>query len=236
MKNKAIRTNSQRFKHLPVFKGILHFTGTDNCAIYYNENIVGIGSLLSSSGKQFRCLWNSPEQKKYAGIAHSRMGRFGVRGYKQGDCVYICALYSPPNRSMQSRRLYKIREAIAHDEDARENLNQAFTGHHRSHNIYIPVALKNIKVSLKKQKSQEDIDMFQKKRKHQKTEKDDVELENLKEKRITELESFYLVRKFLDSTSLRLALIELHFSVAEIESARQLIDTAAKYMSHRAYG
>lgn len=234
---KPKKSNKERFCHLPVFKGILHFTGVEDCIVYYNEKIVGFGSILSSGGKQFRCLWNTPEQKKYAAILHNSKGRFGVRGYKQDDYVYITSLWNPPTRSLQARRLHRIREAIEYDKEARENLNQAFTGYQSSHNTYIPAALKNVKVKLtKKEKIQEGFDMFPiRKRKHPKREKDDIELEKIKEKRVEELESFYTVRKHLDTTSLRLALIECKYSIADIEAARNLIDMAAKYMSHRAY-
>lgn len=233
---KTKKSNSARFRHLPEFKGILHFTGINDCVIYYNDNIVGFGSILKSTGKQFRCLWNSPEQMKFASALTERMGRFGVRGYQQGDYIYITSLYQPPNRSTQARKLHQSREIADHEQNVRENNNQIFTGYHSSNNTHIPAALKNINVKLtKKETKMDDIDMLPiKKRKHEKREKDDFELANLQEKRIAESESFYTVRKHLDSVTLKLELIKMKFSVRDIEAARDLINVACQYMSYRA--
>ena len=225
------QTNSFRFKHLPPFKGMLHLESDDPCAVMYNDKMIGVGTKVKSTGKVFRCLWNSKEQLAFAKKTQYNRGRIGAKGYIQGDYLYITSLFTPPMKSTQGRRLHRLRENKAYDEEVRERSNAVFTGQQSSHNTYIPDSLKCLQVKYEKKEEK----MKEPKKRQEKREVSDYEFAMKLEKRVQDAEAFGVVsQKLQKMATIRTALSHAGFTYDQIEDAIRVVRVATTFMNSRA--
>ena len=227
----AKQPNSVRFRGLPRFKGALSFTkrSSEVCSIIHDGEIIGKGVFMSSTGKEFRVLFTSDEQKSYAHIVHNKNGRAGLHGYYEGDNVYVTGVYYPVTKMGSKKMLHRIRAA---QELEKEGDNSVFTGKQRSHETYIPPVVKQLTVGIgfvEKEKPVMD------KRVAQKNEMTDFELATEKERKIEQLKCFQYAHAQLKMTGLRMALTDSGYSYDEIEKLKTMLSVCKSYMSHRAY-
>lgn len=230
-------SHSVRFKGSPICKMDLKFFSEEECVVYRSDKIISIhGRLMQSkSGKKFRCLFASSNQIKYAKLILANVGWVRIKGHYQEDNVYITSLSSPLNSAARRNKLFRIREAQARDEYIRENTNTNFTGKHRSHEISLPNITKCLSVKL--EKSAKEIDFMEpikKSKKRKKKDWSDFELEEKKERRKAQLESFRYVKGQLEGGELCLAIIKMGCTPSDIQICKDVISAAIPFMSYRA--